>query len=250
MKKFITIVFALGLTVGSAAAQKPRVFIEESKSSEIINHRGGEHDQTVELIKTFAEKCPAVLINNDKSKADYTVSFDHEGGKGIGQHDNKIAVFNKNGDLLFSRSTVTLGGAVEGACTAIMSDAKMADSGTPENLTGVQVSIHETERMNKFGHPTLTYAVQDDVVGQLKAQGLEVNTTASKVLDITMDRPLMAWAKITLRFISGNSTLWTETVSNGSWGHISETGATPKLLEEVNKALDKHYDSMREGEKQ
>jgi hypothetical protein len=47
------------------------------------------------------------------------VRFDHEDGKGWARKDNKVAVFNEEGDMVFSDSTRSLGGSVKGACRAI-----------------------------------------------------------------------------------------------------------------------------------
>ncbi len=81
---------------------------------------GGARPQTVEVIKTFGKKCHGVTVTMNRRTADFVVLFDHEGGKGWARKDNKIAVFNRVGDAIFSRSTRTLGSAVEDACKAIM----------------------------------------------------------------------------------------------------------------------------------
>src|SRR5262249_6882084 len=44
------------------------------------------------------------------------------GGKGLVRRDNKVAVFNKDGDSIVSHSTVSLGNAVKDACEAILKD--------------------------------------------------------------------------------------------------------------------------------
>lgn len=115
-------------------AAKARVFITDSKSWEIAGGgggssagfggatRGGARPQTAEIIKTFGERCPGVIVNNKQEKADYVVLLDHEGGKGLILHDNKVAVFNKDGDSIVSHSTRSLGNAVKDACEAITSD--------------------------------------------------------------------------------------------------------------------------------
>ena len=117
-----------------AQDQKPRVFITDSKSWEISGGGGGTSDafgggthggarpQTGEIIKTFGERCPAVTVNNKQEKADYVVLLDHEGGKGFVRRDNKVAVFNSDGDSIVSHSTRSLGNAVEDACEAIKQD--------------------------------------------------------------------------------------------------------------------------------
>lgn len=113
---------------------KPRVFITDSKSWEMSGAGGGSSEgfggassggarpQTAEIIKTFGERCPDVLINSKQEKADYVVLLDHEGGKGIFRKDNKVAVFNRDGDSIVSHSTVSLGGSVDDACKAIRKD--------------------------------------------------------------------------------------------------------------------------------
>jgi hypothetical protein len=84
---------------------------------------GGARPQTAEIIKTFGERCPQVIINNIQAKADYVVLLDHEGGKGALRHKNKVAVFARvSGDSIVSKSTLSLGGSVQDACEAINKD--------------------------------------------------------------------------------------------------------------------------------
>ena len=134
MKLSFTISMILAATLYSAAAEKPRVFVTDSKSWEMSGGVGGSQDafggaskggarpQTAEIIKTFNERCPEVTINNKQEKADYVVLLDHEGGKDMISHDNKVVVFNKDGDAIVSRSTRVLGNAVKEACGAITTD--------------------------------------------------------------------------------------------------------------------------------
>jgi hypothetical protein len=49
---------------------------------------GGARPQTAEIIKTFGERCPGVMVNNIQVKTDYIVLLDHEGGKGVLRHKN------------------------------------------------------------------------------------------------------------------------------------------------------------------
>lgn len=118
----------------TASGQKARVFISDSQSWEMSGNAGGSSDafaahssggarpQTAEIIKTFGERCPDVIINNKPDKADYVVLLDHEGGKGLVKRDNKMAVFNRDGDSIVSHSTRSLGNAVKDACDAITAD--------------------------------------------------------------------------------------------------------------------------------
>src|SRR2546425_13268288 len=84
------------ITVSLGAETKPRLFVTDSTSWE-ATRGGGARPQTAEIIKTFGERCPQVVVNNQKEKADFVVVFDHEGGKGVARKRNKLAVFNKDG---------------------------------------------------------------------------------------------------------------------------------------------------------
>ena len=118
-----------------AADEQARVFITDSTSWEVggkaggsggtfaAESHGGARPQTAEIIKTFGQRCPNVVINNKQDKADYVVVLDHEGGKGLLRHKNKVAVFNSaSGDSIVSHSTLSLGGSVQDACEAITKD--------------------------------------------------------------------------------------------------------------------------------
>ena len=85
---------------------------------------GGARPQTVEIIKTLNQRCPEITVTNNLEKAEFVITLDHEGGKGLLQRRNKIAVFNKDGDDIFSNSTVALGNSVKDACEAILGNAK------------------------------------------------------------------------------------------------------------------------------
>jgi hypothetical protein len=134
MKTSLAVCTIVAASLSSFAAEKPRVFITDSKSWEISGGVGGTQDafggatkggarpQTAEIIKTFNERCPNVIVNNKQEKADYVILLDHEGGKDGISRDNKVVVFNKDGDAIVSRSTRILGNAVKDACTAISSD--------------------------------------------------------------------------------------------------------------------------------
>lgn len=87
---------------------------------------GGADPQTVEVIKTFMNKCPQVIVTRNQKNADYFVMFDRDSARrssgdtgGILLKVNKIAVFSKNGDALFATSTRSVGAAVKDACAAI-----------------------------------------------------------------------------------------------------------------------------------
>lgn len=123
------------LTLSAFAQDKPRVFITDSDSWEASGgfaggrangvggvgggNSGGARPQTAEIMKTFGERCSRVTVTINRDKADYIVILQHEGGKELFRRDNKLAVFNKEGDMILSNSTRTLGNAVKEACEAI-----------------------------------------------------------------------------------------------------------------------------------
>ena len=66
------------------------------------------------------QRCPEVIVTNNLAKADFVLTLDHEGGKGLLSHRNKIAIFNRDGDDIFSNSTRELGNSVKDACQAML----------------------------------------------------------------------------------------------------------------------------------
>ena len=135
MRRTFFVVVTLSILSTLAFAQtKPRVFITDSQSWEVKagtagvdgtfggSGGGGARPQTAEIVKTFGERCPTVIVNNKREKADYVIVLDHEGGKAGIMRDNKIAIFNPDGDSIFSRSTRMLGNAVKDGCAAITRD--------------------------------------------------------------------------------------------------------------------------------
>jgi hypothetical protein len=126
-----TLPIATDATDRPLANTRPRVFISDSNSWSVAggfsaSHgsgsgylAGGARPQTVEVIKTFGQRCPTIVVTLDRANADYIVLFDREGGKGYARKRDKIAIFRKNADVLYSGSTRSLGNAVQDACSAI-----------------------------------------------------------------------------------------------------------------------------------
>jgi hypothetical protein len=124
----VLIVSAAGVPAGDG---KIRVFVADSQSWEVSGGEaahssaaaaaasGGARPQTAEIMKTFGDRCPAVTVTMKKDNADFVVLLDHEGGKQLIQRDNKVAVFSKDGDMIYSGSTRTLGNAVKNVCAAV-----------------------------------------------------------------------------------------------------------------------------------
>ena len=76
--------FVLALMAVAAAQEKQRLFVTDSQSWEIAGGfgatngiaagavKGGARPQTVEVIKTFSERCPSVIVTMDKSGIHHT----------------------------------------------------------------------------------------------------------------------------------------------------------------------------------
>jgi hypothetical protein len=89
---------------------KVRVFVTDSESWETrgsgggggnsngwgaaSSFSGGARPQTAEIIKTLNQRCPELTVTDNLGKANFVIVLDHEGGKGLLRHRNKIAVFN------------------------------------------------------------------------------------------------------------------------------------------------------------
>jgi hypothetical protein len=116
-----------------ASSQKPRVFVTETTAPQAsgdaavgdakgsLAFTGGTSPQNVEVMKALSRYCPAVVVTANREKADYLVQLDHEAINPTTPfvHGNKVAVFDKDEDLIYSNSTRILSTAVKGACAAI-----------------------------------------------------------------------------------------------------------------------------------
>ena len=126
-------VTALAMAAILAAAGKPRVFVTESAASKLSGNgsvgqlkgslafTGGTSPQNFEVIKAFSRKCRDVIVTANRDKADYVIRLDHEpiNPTTLFVHGNKVAVFDKNEDLIYSDSSRLLSTAVKEACSAI-----------------------------------------------------------------------------------------------------------------------------------
>ncbi len=130
MKPPCVLLIMLWITVAAQAAEKPRLFIASAANSreieflkfptERIIFTDDLEFQELEVAKTFAKRCPAVVVTVDIRRAKYFVVFHHKGGRKLLRKDNRITIFNRDGDLIHASSTRTLGNAVKNACKAIL----------------------------------------------------------------------------------------------------------------------------------
>jgi len=131
--RYLLLVCAVSFLTGQliTAEEKVRIFVTDSDSwasgggvlgvDGVLagSGQGGARPQTAEIVKTFNERCPEFTVTINRAKADYVVLLDHEGGKSLVRRDNKVVVYDAEGDAIYSGSTVMLGNAVKDACTSI-----------------------------------------------------------------------------------------------------------------------------------
>lgn len=214
------------------AAEGPRVFITDSKSWEISGHsggtrgafggetHGGARPQTAEIIKTFGERCPMAIVTMKQEKADYIVVLEHEGGKSMLRRDNKVAVFNKDGDAIFSRSTMSLGGSVKDACGALSKDWTQ---GGAEKASVAQPSTEFTARSAPAG------AVASELAK------VQISSTPSGA-DIEIDGSFMGSTPSAIKLTPGEHVLAVKKSGYKGWQRkIKVTGGDISLAAELEK---------------
>jgi RNase P/RNase MRP subunit p29 len=236
--------FVLACLAGSLLAQdtptdtsqreKARVFITDSQSWEIAGAeggsgagfggatRGGARPQTAEIIKTFGERCPSVMVNNIQQKADYIVLLDHEGGKGFLRHRNKVAVFARvSGDSIVSKSTLSLGGSVQEACEAIVKDW---------SAHGSAIRAAAAEGVAPSEKPALVPAAQSE-----NAVGTKVSIASNpSAADIEIDGSFAGNTPSTIELAAGEHTVSISKTGFKTWERkVKVSGGTININAEL-----------------
>ena len=110
-----------------------RIFVEESTSWSVSGEaaavdgsgggslQGGAKPQTAEIMKTISKRrqCNGIVVTINRERADYILLLERVGGRDLISKDNKMALFDREGDIVASSSTRSLGNAVKDACLAI-----------------------------------------------------------------------------------------------------------------------------------
>jgi hypothetical protein len=118
-------------------SSKPRIYVSDTESwmasggfgnpSTVApgNLYGGYNPEMVDIYQDFTSDCPAAVVTQQKSKADYVVLFDKQSSKkgltGLGGlvKVNKVTVLSKNGETLLSETSHSVDTAVKMACDAV-----------------------------------------------------------------------------------------------------------------------------------
>ena len=115
------------------ASGQTRIFVTESTSWSVSGNdaahdgtgagslQGGAKPQTAEIMKTISKRreCKGIVVTINRERADYIILLERVGGKDLVSKDNKMALFDREGDMVASSSTRSLGNAVKDACVAI-----------------------------------------------------------------------------------------------------------------------------------
>lgn len=192
----------------SAPTERARVFVTDSQSWEMSGggggsssgfggaSHGGARPQTAEIIKTFGERCPDVVTNNIQERSDYVVVLDHEGGKGLLRHRNKVAVFTRvTGDSVVSKSTMSLGGSVQTACEAIR-----------KNWNKNSASIRSAEAAEAAAKAAPAAAPQVQMVAQSSATKVAIVSNPAAA-DIEVDGGFVGNTPSTIDLTNGEHTI-------------------------------------------
>jgi hypothetical protein len=79
-----------------------------------------------------------------------------------------------------------------------------------------------------------------DITAYLTAKGVALGTTANSAYSLTVivDRPAMKWIQITMQARDdSNHLLWSDTVSDGGWGHAGTQGLL-NTMERLHHVID------------
>jgi hypothetical protein len=224
----------------AAPSEAARVFITDSESWSIAGSSGGSggsyggamaggaRPQTAEIIKTFGQRCPTIKVNNKQERANYIVVLDHEGGKGLLRHKNKVAVFDGvSGDSIISKSTLSLGGSVQEACDAIARDWS-------ERGAAILASTAAPNRPAPPPSPAATAPLAD--AGSSKAK-LQIDSTPPGA-DIEVDGSFVGNTPSDVQIAEGDHTVVVKKSGFKNWQRSlkSSAGSNIHLSAELEKA--------------
>jgi len=134
MKKLLLPGLLLLLPSVLAAQDKPRVYLTNEdawKESGWVVATGGnaaggvsgrvarEHTENV---KTFNNACPGVTITENKEKADFALVWDRTNWAETAWtgHQNNMALYNREGDLVWSGASHKMTTGAKDACKAVL----------------------------------------------------------------------------------------------------------------------------------
>jgi hypothetical protein len=153
MKRLILVVIFMSSL--ALAQDKPRVFVQGKGSEDVATNGSGvggrhwaswgskssidSHDEGMEVTKDLQKDCSGVIVTLNQSNADYTVMLNRESkhNRGLLRTNSQVQVANRQGDVLGTSATRTVGNASKDACQLILADwsqhgrTAASDSPTP-----------------------------------------------------------------------------------------------------------------------
>ena len=141
MKGFAPLtIFVFACVLVASAQDKPRVFVQGKGSENVSSNGSGgggrhwgawgskstidSHDESMEVTKDLQKNCSGATVTLNQSNADYTIIMNRESkqNRGLLRSNSQIQVANREGDILGTSATHTVGNAAKDACELIMSD--------------------------------------------------------------------------------------------------------------------------------
>ena len=133
MKIALPVLLAAMAAQSGRGTEKPRIFVTDTSPVHLsgetlvagakgsVSVTGGAGAQNVEVMKAFLERCPGVVVTGNSDRADYIVRVNYEAPNPttLFVRNNKIAVFDRNDEMIYGTSARLLRSAVKDACAAI-----------------------------------------------------------------------------------------------------------------------------------
>jgi hypothetical protein len=138
--KSCVLLCVIAIGISAKAQDKPRVFVQ-GKGSENVSSTGSggggqhwaawgskstvdSHDESMEVTKDLQKDCSGATITINQANADYIVMMNRESKKnrGLLRTNSQIQVANKDGDVIGTNATRTVGNAAKDACNLILAD--------------------------------------------------------------------------------------------------------------------------------
>jgi hypothetical protein len=133
----VALICVSSLAVGQ---DKPRVFVQGKGSEDVTSSGSGgggrhwgtwganstidSHDEGMQVTKDLQKDCSGVLVTLNQSNADYTIMLNRESkhNRGLLRTNSQVQVANRQGDVLGTNATRTVGNASKDACQLILAD--------------------------------------------------------------------------------------------------------------------------------
>jgi hypothetical protein len=130
MKSTFVCLFLAASMAAAESANPIRIFVVGSQTLQLsgdasigetdasLQVAGGSSKEYVEVLRNFMKHCPAVIITSNQDRADYVVRIEHEAANPgtLFERANKVAIYNKEEDLIYTNATRFLSSAVKDAC--------------------------------------------------------------------------------------------------------------------------------------